>query len=201
MNLELKEKIFLVTGASRGIGRACAIRLAELGANVAVNYRSHPDEAAEVVGVIEDLGRKAVAIQADVAELDSVEAMVAQIKRQKYFRWHDAGDVQSEDHLLKIFEVCKRTPDTKHWLPTREAQFLKLITPEEVPDNLTIRMSSHMVDQGPVTFWPWTSTVKSKKGDWHKSKNICPAPQQNNECRDCRACWDRNTKNVQYGKH
>ena len=123
-----------------------------------------------------------------------VEAMVAQIKRQKYFRWHDAGDVQSEDHLLKIFEVCKRTPETKHWLPTREAQFLKLITPEEVPDNLTIRMSSHMIDQAPVSFWPWTSTVGSKT-------RTCPAPDQGNSCGSCRACWDRDVKNVEYGKH
>ena len=130
-----------------------------------------------------------------------VDAMVTQIKNQKYFRWHDAGDIQSADHLQKIFEVCTLTPKTKHWIPTREAQFLKLISPEEVPDNLIIRMSSHMVDQGPVTFWPWTSTVKTKKGDWYKGKNICPAPQQNNECRDCRACWDRKISNVVYGKH
>ena len=48
-------------------------------------------------------------------------AMVAQVKRQKYFRWHDAGDVQSLDHLNKIFEVCRLTPKTRHWMPTREA--------------------------------------------------------------------------------
>ena len=91
-----------------------------------------------------------------------VEAMAAKIKRQKWFRWHDAGDIQSAEHLQKIFEVCKLTPDTKHWMPTREAQFLKDINPEEVPENLIIRMSSHMIDQGPVSFWPWTSTVGSK---------------------------------------
>jgi len=48
-------------------------------------------------------------------------AMVAQVKRQKYFRWHDAGDVQSLVHLNKIYEVCRLTPDTNHWMPTREA--------------------------------------------------------------------------------
>jgi hypothetical protein len=46
-----------------------------------------------------------------------VEAMAAVIKRQKWFRWHDAGDVQSHEHMAKIIEVCKLTPDTKHWLP------------------------------------------------------------------------------------
>ena len=123
-----------------------------------------------------------------------VTAMVAQIKRQKFFRWHDAGDIQSAEHLQKIFEVCRLTPDTKHWIPTREAQFLKDVNPEEVPENLIIRMSSHMIDQGPVSFWPWTSTVGSKS-------RTCPAPDQGNSCGDCRACWDRNTPNIEYGKH
>ena len=122
-------------------------------------------------------------------------AMVAQIKRQKFFRWHDAGDIQSLQHLEKIFEVCRLTPDTKHWMPTREASILQQVNPEEVPENLIIRMSSHMIDQGPVKFWPWTSTVTSKGGA------SCPAPNQNNNCGDCRQCWNRSTANVSYGKH
>jgi glucose 1-dehydrogenase len=55
----------VVTGASRGIGRACALHLAREGANVAVNYRSHAEEAEEVVREVEALGRKALAVQAD----------------------------------------------------------------------------------------------------------------------------------------
>jgi len=124
-----------------------------------------------------------------------VAAMVAQILRQKYFRWHDAGDIQDLDHLKKIFRVCELTPETQHWMPTREAVILKQIKPEEVPKNLIIRMSSHMIDQGPVKFWPWTSTVTSKGGA------SCPAPSQGNSCRDCRQCWNRSTTNVSYGKH
>ena len=54
---------------------------------------------------------------------------------------------------------------------------------------------SHMVDQGPVKFWPWTSTVTSGQGA------TCPAPNQGGQCKDCRACWDRSTANVCYGKH
>ena len=60
-----------------------------------------------------------------------VTAMAAVIKRQKFFRWHDAGDLQSHEHMQKIIEVCKLTPDTKHWLPTQERQYLP--KPEEVP--------------------------------------------------------------------
>jgi hypothetical protein len=127
-----------------------------------------------------------------------IAAMVAQIIRQKYFRWHDAGDIQSMEHLYKIFRVCELTPETQHWMPTREAQFLSQIeNPSiEVPSNLIIRMSSHMVDQPPVKFWPWTSTVISGQG-----VASCPAPKQNNSCGSCRACWDRSISNVSYGKH
>ena len=71
-----------------------------------------------------------------------IAAMVAQIIGQKFFRWHDAGDIQDLEHLNKIFQVCKLTPETQHWMPTREAQFLKEIQPEVVPENLIIRMSS-----------------------------------------------------------
>ena len=125
-----------------------------------------------------------------------IAAMVAQIIRQKYFRWHDAGDIQSPEHLQKIFRVCELTPDTRHWMPTREAQFLKDIEPSTVPKNLIIRMSSHMVDQPPVKFWPWTSTVISGQG-----QASCPAPKQNNSCGSCRQCWDKNVSNISYGKH
>ena len=124
-----------------------------------------------------------------------VEAMIILIKPQKYFRWHDSGDIQSLKHLENIFKVCRATPGTSHWLPTREAQFLKRLKVNQVPRNLIIRMSSHMIDQAPVNFWPWTSTVTSGEG------RSCPAPEQGNECKDCRACWDRTVPNVCYGKH
>ena len=125
---------------------------------------------------------------------DWIDAMVALISGHEYFRWHDSGDIQSVEHLKRIFEVCKRTPDTKHWMPTREARFLRLMDPDIIPSNLIIRMSSHMIDQGPVTFWPWTSTVSTKS-------KTCPASDQGNKCMDCRACWDRSVSNVTYPKH
>ena len=123
-----------------------------------------------------------------------VPAMVAQVKRQKFFRWHDAGDIQSVKHLIKIFEVCNQTPATRHWLPTRERKFLPLST-DSIPKNLTIRFSSHMINQPPVKSWPWTSCVVDK--DYH----TCPASKQGNQCLSCRACWDRSVSNVTYPKH
>lgn len=74
---DLHDLVAVVTGASLGIGRATAIDLARHGARVVVNYRSHEDEANEVVQAIESEGGTAYAHQADVADLPAVEQLVA----------------------------------------------------------------------------------------------------------------------------
>ena len=71
----LKGKTAVVTGASRGIGRATALRLAEAGANVVVNYFQHRDDANEVVAECKDLGAGAVAVQANVAVLEDAQRL------------------------------------------------------------------------------------------------------------------------------
>jgi 3-oxoacyl-[acyl-carrier protein] reductase len=71
----------VVTGASRGIGRAIAVRLAGAGANVAITYRERADEAQKVVATIEGLGRLAIALQMDVTRRDSVEAAAKEARR------------------------------------------------------------------------------------------------------------------------
>jgi 3-oxoacyl-[acyl-carrier protein] reductase len=71
----LKGKTAIVTGASRGIGRATALRLAEAGANVVVNYFQHREDAGEVVAECERLGVQAVAVQANVAILEDARRL------------------------------------------------------------------------------------------------------------------------------
>jgi len=72
---DLNGRTAVVTGASRGIGRAIAIALAEAGADVAVNYRERATEALDVVAAIHALGRRAIAVPADVSRGDSVNEM------------------------------------------------------------------------------------------------------------------------------
>ncbi len=74
--LALAGKTALVTGASRGIGRAIAVELARQGADVAVNYARNAEAAAQVVAEIEALGRRAVALLADVGDSAQAAALV-----------------------------------------------------------------------------------------------------------------------------
>lgn len=79
MGTRLEDKVALVTGAGKRLGRAVALRLAEEGADVAVHYGTSAKEAAEVVGRIEELGQKAVAIQADLKSVDQIRRLLLEV--------------------------------------------------------------------------------------------------------------------------
>ena len=123
-----------------------------------------------------------------------VQAMTVLITGHKYFRWHDSGDLQGPAHLKNIIEVAKATPETRHWLPTREYKLLNLMDPGIIPKNLLIRVSASKVNHRAPGWWPWTSTVST-------TTKTCPAPDQGGKCKSCRACWDRSVSNVVYAKH
>jgi 3-oxoacyl-[acyl-carrier protein] reductase len=74
--IDLSGKSAVVTGGSRGIGRAIALRLAEQGADVAFSFRGNEAAARETVAAIEALGRKALAVQADVSQPESADALI-----------------------------------------------------------------------------------------------------------------------------
>jgi 3-oxoacyl-[acyl-carrier protein] reductase len=109
---DFQDRTVLVTGGSRGIGRACCERLARAGASVAVNYRSNEAAAAETTRLIEAAGAKALAVQADVIDPDSVAAMVTRVS-------DELGPVDMLVNNAGIFEyVTPETTTLDHWRRT-----------------------------------------------------------------------------------
>ena len=80
--MHLEGKVAIVTGASRGIGRAVAINLAQSGADVVVNYSGSEGAAQETVEAVQALGRKAIKIKANVANVDEVASMVEEAHKE-----------------------------------------------------------------------------------------------------------------------
>jgi len=118
-------------------------------------------------------------------------------KSRLFHRWFDSGDLQSYEHLMKIFKVCELTPHIKYWLATREYQIISKIKYKDIPKNLVVRASGIKIDGQPPKFWKWTSTVHTKKSIGRE----CPAYKQDGECGSCRSCWSRSVKQVSYKEH
>ena len=79
---DLTGRVALVSGAASGMGRAMSLALAEAGADVVVNFRTRAEDAKKVCAEVQKLGRRTLAIQADVSQSDQVGKMVAQIERE-----------------------------------------------------------------------------------------------------------------------
>ncbi len=114
MTNEFHDRVALVTGGSRGIGRAIALRLALEGSHVAVSYANRREPAAEVVREIEALGRRAVDVRCDVSQPDQVEAMVS-LTRSKLgpvdFLVHSGAISSVSDHNELTLDEWKRMID------------------------------------------------------------------------------------------
>ena len=122
------------------------------------------------------------------------------VRATGWHRWHDSGDLQSRGHLAAICQIARRTPELRHWLPTREAGLVAAFLRDggTIPENLIIRMSATMVDGAPSRAFQHTSTVHAKAAP---VGHVCPAPAQGNECGACRACWSHEVSNVSYHVH
>ena len=132
-------------------------------------------------------------------------AFIALLNRKKveFFRWHDSGDIQSIAHLRNICTVAENTPGTLHWIPTREYRIVEAYTEKygEVPVNLILRASAHMIGKEAPSRFRHSSMVLAKGETSHESASVCPAPDQGNECGDCRSCWNKNVSTVAYRYH
>ena len=128
-----------------------------------------------------------------------VEVMAFKLQHQKFFRWFDSGDLPNMEGLKKIVRIAEVTPDTKHWLPTREIKLIQqYLKKNTFPKNLVVRVSGLMIDGPPPKGFKNTSTV-------HKDKDPigfdCVSRFQGNQCLSCTACWDKRIKNISYKVH
>jgi hypothetical protein len=145
-----------------------------------------------------------VALSNLIARKTWIDSMAYLLNNRKHelFRWHDAGDIQSVDHLRMIVEVVELTPQIKHWLPTKESKTVKDYFNKygAIPENLCLRLSGNMVNKPAPTklankLGIQTSTVTTN-GD-----QTCVAYKQNGECRDCVKCWNTDNMNTSYPLH
>ena len=132
--------------------------------------------------------------------IDAVTTLIYRSK-DRYFRWHDSGDLQGLEHLQNIVHVCENLPRVKFWLPTREYQTVEAYRRMGgiIPPNLCIRYSAHLVDGLPPREYRMpVSMVFSGRTGIPSGSHVCAATMQNNTCGSCRACWDRRVRTVTY---
>jgi hypothetical protein len=143
-----------------------------------------------------------------------------------YFRWHDSGDIRSVGHLRKIVEVCLRTPQVRHWLPTHEPflvkTYLELVAvggAPPFPPNLCVRISADRINAPPdrIEGLEGLPTATSHTGhgnarivqvsDHRRDSIECkaytrtPRADAAGTCGNCRVCWDPRVRNISYPLH
>jgi len=132
-------------------------------------------------------------------------------KKLSLFRWHDSGDIQSEEHLDKICEIARATPNIKHWLPTKEIVMVRNYSKTHIfPENLNVRISAFKINGKAVKIDGTTTSVTATKVGVNKdeSNHDCPiyadklhVHEHGKSCGDCTACYNRLITNVTYLKH
>ncbi|WP_238906913.1 3-oxoacyl-[acyl-carrier-protein] reductase [Clostridium sp. YIM B02506] len=138
----LKGKTIIVTGANRGIGKAIALKLGKIGANVIVNYRSNEKEASEVVAEIKELGGEASMVKADVSKYEDAENLINEAKNiygSIYGVVNNAGitkdtlilrmkeedfDAVINTNLKGTFNCCKAA--TPHLIKARQGRIVNI---------------------------------------------------------------------------
>lgn len=166
----LNDKTAIVTGASRGIGRSIALDLAKSGANVVVNYSGNEAKANEVVDEIKSMGRKAIAVKADVSNPEDVQNMIKEtlsvfstidilvnnagitrdnlIMRMKEDEWDDVINI----NLKGVFNCTKAV--TRQMMKQRSGRIINVSSIVGVSGN------------------SWTSQLRGRKSRRHRFNQI-----------------------------
>jgi len=132
-----------------------------------------------------------------------VADMIEELDSDRYFRWFDSGDMYSLALAEKMYEICKATPWTKHWIPTRMHKFKKfrdVIDRLNALDNVVVRLSSDGINGEIIEEAEYSSTIIPFI-DSVTVATICNAPLQDGKCKKCRLCWDKSTKVIAYAGH
>ena len=144
-----------------------------------------------------------LANQEDWKREEWVSDMVEALKGQKYFRWFDSGDMYTLSLAEKILEVMQKTPETKHWLPTRMEKFEKyreVLASMRLLHNVVVRFSSDSVT-GEYTSGLHGSVIIPDSESAVAGVSVCGAYQRDGKCGDCRACWSKNVAVIAYPAH
>jgi Gene product 88 len=136
---------------------------------------------------------------------DWTDDMVAELERDRYFRWFDSGDVYHLALAERILDVMIRTPWCKHWLPTRMHKFPKfkmVFDAMRKLENVMVRFSSDSIIgeyipglHGSV-IGPDAASYRDNAGS-----SLCRAYEHEGKCSGCRACWNRDIPLIAYPAH
>jgi hypothetical protein len=143
--------------------------------------------------------------RADWQRIEWVDDMVAELEKDRYFRWLDSGDLYSLALAEKVLEVMTRTPWCRHWLPTRMhkfPKFLQVLRAMQALDNVSVRFSADSITgeyipglHGSV-IGPSADTFQD-----HPGASLCRAYEHDGKCSGCRACWDKTIPLICYPAH
>ena len=139
----------------------------------------------------------------DWQRIEWVDDMVNELKKDRYFRWFDSGDVYSVKLAEKMLEVMTLTSWVSHWLPTRMHKFSKFKTvldDMQALSNVMVRFSSDSVT-GEYTTGLHGSVIVPTPQDATKAMKLCEAYSNNGKCNGCRACYDKKVKVIAYPAH
>jgi hypothetical protein len=135
---------------------------------------------------------------------DWVSRMVHGLRKSTHFRWFDSGDMYSTALAEKILEVCRLTPNVKHWIPTRMHKFEKfrgVLEALSALPNVVVRLSSDSVSGEPIDSFTGHSSTITPYAGYAVDAYECVAYKQGGKCLTCRACWDKMVPVVAYPYH
>lgn len=139
----------------------------------------------------------------DWQRLAWVDDMVAELNKDRFFRWFDSGDMYTLALAEKILEVMKRTPWVSHWLPTRMYKFPKfrqVLAEMQALPNVSVRFSSDSIT-GDYTKKLHGSVIIPTAADIKPGMTLCRAYENEGKCSGCRACYDKKVKVIAYPAH